>query len=682
MIAMYPRLAITGIRKNGKLYFPYILTCVGMVMMFYIIHALSFSPTLKEMRGGELLESILGLGKFVIAVFSVLFLLYTNSFLIRRRNREFGLYHVLGMGKGGLARIMVWESMMVAVLSIAFGISLGIAFSKLAELLLLNIVHESVNYQMTVSAECLVDAVEMYGCIFLLLLVKSLITVYRSDPLALLHSESVGEKPPKSNRLLALAGILLLGTAYYFALTIENPSTAFEMFFVLVIMVIVATYLLFIAGSVTLCRTLQKNRRFYYRKNHFVSVSTMAYRMKRNGAGLASICILGTMVLVMISSTTSLYFGQENSVAEMYPRDNEIDLNLGSFQDYNEDHISLVREAYDEMFSREGVTPRDVLEFRYAYLSGLLKEDTVDPNPNVDELYNAAGTPTEAYDLMRLLVFVTAEEYNAVTGESLSLKPGEAYLTTLRCTYEGSSISVNDVHFRIVGQVTDYPAISEVNAMINPAILLVISDMEELSPLAEALKDTGRPFLNLKWCHAYDLDESANRQIDILYAQKDALSEVDFLTENGFGYRSNSKAEVKKEFYITYGCLFFVGILLSIVFLAAAALIIYYKQISEGYEDQARFAILQKVGMTEKDIRKSVNSQVLIVFFAPLLIAGLHMAFAFPMVWRMLQLFNMKNMTLIVLVNVGVFFAFGVFYAAVYRMTAGVYYGIVSGGKR
>lgn len=682
MIALYPRLALTGIRKNKKLYFPYILTCVGMVMMYYIIHSLSFSPTLREMRGGELLESILGLGKFVIAVFSVLFLLYTNSFLIRRRNREFGLYHVLGMGKGGLARIMVWESLMVAVLSIAFGISLGIVFSKLAELLLLNIVHESVNYQMNVSLECLVDAVEMYGCIFLLLLVKSLVTVYRSDPLALLHSESVGEKPPKSNRLLALVGLLLLGTAYYFALTIENPSTALVMFFVLVIMVIVATYLLFIAGSVTLCRALQKNRRFYYRKNHFVSVSTMAYRMKRNGAGLASICILSTMVLVMISSTTSLYIGQEDSVAEMYPRDNEIDLNLDRIQDYNEERISLVRDAYADVFSQEGVTPRDVLEFRYAYLSGLLKEDTVDPNPDVDELYNEAGTPTALYDQMRLLVFVTAEEYNRVTGAALAPEPGEAYASTLRCAYEESSVSVNDVRFRIVGKIVDYPVISEVNAMITPAILLVIPDMEELAPLADVAKDTGRPLLNLKWCYAYDLDESANRQIDILYAQKDALSEVEFLTENGFGYRSNSKAEVKRDFYMTFGSLFFVGILLSIVFLAAAALIIYYKQISEGYEDQARFAILQKVGMTEKDIRKSIDSQVLTVFFAPLLFAGLHMTFAFPMVWRMLQLFRMQNMTLIVLVTLGVFGVFGVFYAAIYRLTAGAYYRIVSGGKR
>ncbi len=681
MIALYPRLALTGIRKNKKLYFPYILTCIGMVMMYYIIHSLSFSPTLLEMRGGGVLESILGLGKFVIAAFSVLFLLYTNSFLIRRRNREFGLYHVLGMGKGGLTRIMVWESLIVTVVSIAFGISLGIAFSKLAELLLLNIVQEKVNYQMSVSPECLVDTLEMYGCIFLLLLVKSIVTVYRSDPLALLHSESVGEKPPKSNALLALAGLVLLGVAYYFALTIGDPATAVMLFFVLVLMVIAATYLLFIAGSVTLCRALQKNRRFYYQKNHFVSVSTMAYRMKRNGAGLASICILSTMVLVMLSSTTSLYIGQEDSVAQRYPRDNEIDLNLDRFQDYSEERISQVRDAYGEVFSREGVTPKDVLDFRYAYLSGVLM-DTVDPNPGKDELYDETGDPTTLYERLRLLVFVTAEEYNRVTGASLTLNPGEAYMTTVRGTYDRSTISIRDVSFRIVGSVTDYPTIGEVNVMITPAILLVIPSMEELAPLAGEVKNDGRPILNLKWCYAYDLDVEAGQQIDVLYAQKDALENVDFLMENGFGFRSSSKAEARQDFYMTFGSLFFVGILLSIVFLAAAALIIYYKQISEGYEDQARFAILQKVGMTGRDIRKSINSQVLIVFFAPLLAAGLHMTFAFPMVWTMLQAFNMRNMTLIALVTLGVFFLFGIFYAVIYRMTAGAYYGIVSGGKR
>lgn len=670
MIALYPRLALTGIRKNRKLYYPYILTCIGMVMMYYIIHSMSFSPTLRQMRGGDMLEAILGLGKFVIAAFSVLFLLYTNSFLIRRRNREFGLYHVLGMGKVGLTRIMIWESLMVAVVGIAFGTGLGIAMSKLAELLLLNIVQERVDYQMTVSPECLVDVLGMYGCIFLLLLVKSVVTVYRSDPLALLHSENVGEKPPKGNWLLALAGVALLGTAYYFALTIENPSTALVMFFVLVLMVILATYLLFISGSVTLCRVLQKNRRFYYQKNHFVSVSTMAYRMKRNGAGLASICILSTMVLVMISSTTSLYIGQENIVAEMYPRDNEIDLDFDRLQDFNEEHISQVRDAYAEVFSQEGVTPRNVRDFRYTYLPGVLLGDTLEPNPKESEQYSA--------DMMRLLVFVTAEEYNAATGASLALNPGEAYMTTLRGTYEESAISVNDVSFRIVGSVIDYPTIGEINSMMTPAILLVIPGMEELAPLADTVRDDGRPILNLKWCYAYDLEADAGQQIDVLYAQEDALGKVEFLTENGFGYRSNSKAEIRQDFYMTFGSLFFVGILLSIVFLAAATLIIYYKQISEGYEDQARFAILQKVGMTEKDIRKSINSQVLTVFFAPLLFAGLHMTFAFPMVWRMLQLFRMQNMTLIVLVTLGVFLVFGIFYAAIYRMTAGVYYGIVS----
>lgn len=678
MIALYPRLALTGIRKNRKLYLPYILTCIGMVMMYYIIHSMSFSPTLRQIKGGDMLEGILAVGKLVIAVFAAIFLLYTNSFLIRRRNREFGLYHVLGMGKGGLTRIMIWESLIVAAVSLAFGISLGIALSKLAELVLLNIVRESVDFQMTVSPECLVDVLEMYGAIFLLLLIKSLITVYRSDPLALLHSESVGEKPPKGNWILALVGIVMLAIAYYFAVTIENPGTALTVFFLLVILVILATYLLFISGSVTLCRALQRNRRFYYQKNHFVSVSTMTYRMKRNGAGLASICILSTMVLVMISSTTSLYIGQEDSVAEMYPRDNEMDLNLEQFQDYNEDYISQVRDAYAEVFSREKVTPKDVLDFRYAYLFGVLG-DEVDPDPDPDELYDASGKPTALYDQMRCLVFVTAEEYNAMTGASLTLRPGEAYLTTLRCTYEKSSISVKDVSFRIVGKVIDYPVISEVNAMVTPAILLVIPSMEELAPLADVVKDNGRPLLNLKWCYAYDLDIEGKRQIDVLYAQKEALRGV---IEGAYGFRSSSKAEVKQDFYVTFGSLFFVGILLSVVFLAAAALIIYYKQISEGYEDQARFAILQKVGMTEKDIRKSINSQVLTVFFAPLLVAGVHMAFAFPMVWRMLQLFNMRNMTLIVLVTLGVFGAFGAFYAAIYRLTAGAYYGIVSGRKR
>ena len=302
----YPKLALTGIRKNGRLYVPYLLTCICMVMMFYIIAFLSMNEGVGAMQGGETLQAMLSFGYYIMGVFSLIFLFYTNSFLIRRRKKEFGLYNILGMGKWNIARILVWESLIVTAVSLAGGLLCGVLFSKLAELVMVRMLGGQAAFNFTVDFSCIVQTVVLFAAIFLLILLKALRQIHVSNPVELLHSENVGEKPPKANWLVALVGAVLLGTAYVLAVTISDPISALVWFFVAVLMVILATYLLFIAGSVVFCKLLQKNKRYYYKTNHFVSVSSMMYRMKRNGAGLASICILSTMVLVMISSTMSL----------------------------------------------------------------------------------------------------------------------------------------------------------------------------------------------------------------------------------------------------------------------------------------------------------------------------------------------------------------------------------------
>ena len=676
MTALYPRLAITGIRKNKRLYFPYIGTCVGMVAMFYIIHSLSFSPTLREMKGGNLMGSILSLGVFVIAVFAAIFLLYTNSFLIRRRNKEFGLYHVLGMGKPAIARILIWETLFVAIFSLALGLGLGIALSKLAELLLLKIVHGAVDYRITISMECVSYTAGLFGCIFLLLLLKSLWTIYRSDPLALLKSETVGEKPPKGNWFLALVGIVMLGIAYYYAIKIKNPSLAMGVFFLLVILVILATYLLFISGSVTLCRGLQKNKKYYYRKNHFVSVSTMAYRMKRNGAGLASICILSTMVLVMLSSSSSLYIGAEDSLRERHPADNEIVLALDSPVEFDEAHIGIVRQAYEKSLADSGATPQNLRDFRSAMALGLWDQDSIRLATSID----TSGTLDNPFAHFLNVYFLSARDYSSITGTELSPAPGEAYIATLGFSCSQDAIDIGPLTFRILDEAA-FPPIGQDMSNLVPSLLLVVSDWDQALPLADISGENGRPLLNLCWHYGYDLDCSDQEQIRVMDAQRDALRTVDFLMDSGFSYSSKCEAETRLDFYTTYGSLFFIGIVLSVVFLFAAALIVYYKQISEGYEDQARFSIMQKVGMTKQDIRRSINSQVLTVFFAPLLAAGVHTAFAFPMIWQMLKLFGMHNLLLIILTTLAAFTIFGGFYVIIYWFTARAYYSIVSGAR-
>ena len=541
-MSLYTRLAWDGIRKNGRLYLPYILTCVGMVTMYYMMSELCDSDLLRYMKGGGSSHLILGLGSWVIAVFSALFLYYTNSFLIRRRQREFGLYHVLGLGKRHIALLCVIETAMTAVIALAAGLAIGVGLSFAVELGLRSSMETEAAFTFAIKPAILLRTVAIYLAIFLLILLSAVVKVGRGTAVSLLHSESHGEKPPKGNLLVALLGVVLLAAAYVMAVSIQEPLKAMGMFFIAVILVILATYLLFIAGSVALCRMLQKNRNYYYQPRHFVSVSSMAYRMKRNGAGLASICVLATMVLVMLSSSACLYFGAEDSLKAACP--NEFELSV-----WMDDEAAL---------------------------------------PRLKEALTEAGKP-----------------YGVNVWEKGTVMRGD----------------------------------------------------------------------ECRWSADFDTGLSTEQQLALGHAMEEALRS----TGESWGYSYQFRAEAADDFYGTYGSLFFIGIVLSVMFICAAVLIIYYKQLCEGYEDQPRFAIMQKVGMTAADIRRSVNSQLLTVFFLPLAGAALHMAFAFPMIRRMLLLFELHNTGLFVATVLISFAVLAAVYTLVYKATSNAYYRIAKG---
>lgn len=676
-IALYLRLALSGIRKNKKLYFPYLLTCIGMVMMSHILQSLSYSPALMMMRGGAQMGFILSLGKVVVAVFAGLFLLYTNSFLIRRRNKEFGLYNVLGMDKTALSWVIFWENIIVAVLGLGVGMLLGMGLYKLAELALLNIIHGTVDYSFVISAQSVKFTLVVFLPIFALLMLKSIWQVRRAKPLELLKSEHAGEKPPKANYLLGLAGVVILAGAYYLSVSSTNAMAAFTWFFVAVIMVIVATYLLMISGSVALCRLLQKNKKYYYQKQHFVSVSSMAYRMKRNGAGLASICILATMVLVMISSTSSLYIGMEDSIKTRYPHDSGLAVSMEKLEFMDEAHVSQVRQQFEELFREKNVEPENVEQYRYATIAGVLNGNEINPDAS------GASLSTLDYSILRQIIFIPVADYNAIKGTDLTLEPGQAMVGCLRCSYEDSSFRLGEVELEIVGQLPEHMDTGESVASVVPSMTLVVSDLSELEPLDSLADYKGWKMLSNRYYYGCDFDLPDEEIIELHNQQKQVIMQVEFLGKNhGYGWVDECPARERSDFYITFGGLFFIGIMLSGVFIAAAALIIYYKQVSEGYEDQSRFAIMRKVGMTRWDIKRSINSQVLTVFFAPLLMAGVHLAFAFPMVWQLLQMFNLQNLKLVIAANVGSFLVFCLFYVVIYKFTAGAYYAIVSGDEK
>lgn len=613
---------------------------------------------------------ILGMGSFVMAAFAVLFLFYTNSFLIRRRNREFGLYNILGMGKGNLAKVLAWETVIMALISIAGGEVLGIALGKLFELLLVNIVDGTVQMQFTVSVPATTMTTILYLAIFALLFLRSLVTVCKTNAAALLRSEACGEKPPKANWVFGLAGFLILGAAYYIAVTIKQPLTALAVFFIAVLMVIAATYLIFISGSVVLCRALQKNKRYYYQKNHFISVSSMAYRMKRNGAGLASICILATMVLVMLSSTTCLYFGKEDALRTRYPSDLSVELRFVKDEGgMDEANIAIARGMIEDVIKQDGLDVQGQFDIRSAWFSGLLTGNSFS---------RAEESTLMDYERAVDLTVLPLEDYTRMTGERLTLAPDEAYFCCPRMAYTQPDLRIGELTYQIKGQLPSFGGFGADSANITTTIYLIVPDFDA-AVNALRTQNTRYPVV-VSWQYSFDSGSPDEAQIAFLRDMMGTFAD----NREGLVYASYTVESIafnRGDFVGTYGSLFFLAILLSIVFLAAAVLILYYKQISEGYEDQARFEIMQRVGMTKTDIRKSINSQLLLVFFLPLLFAGLHLGFAFPFVHKMLMLFNLTNLKLLIGTTVVTFAIYAVFYTLVYRITSNSYYSIVAGAK-
>lgn len=668
-LGFYPKLAWSGMRKNSKLYVPYTLAGAGMAALFYIISYLSSSESLLMVGGGGNIAIILGMGKFVIAVFSLLFLFYTNSFLVRRRYKEFGLYNVLGMNKLNISRILLWETALNALISIGGGLAFGIALSKLAELGLLNMIGAEVNFTLGVSAVAILFTVGLFGAIYLLIYLNSVIRINLSSATELVKSENAGEKPPKANWLLGIAGVVILGAAYYIAVSIKSPLTAITLFFFAVIMVIIATYLVFISGSVLLCRLLQKNRSYYYKKNHFVSVSSMSYRMKRNGAGLASICILATMVLVMISSTTCLYFGTEDSLRAIYPRNINVSVWYNEQENMSDESVSAYRDKINAAAADAGMD--NALDYRCIATSGVLVDGglrTGEASITNDFIFTYSSI-AEAY-------IIPLSDYNAMSETKETLSDDEALVFAYRTDYTSDIFAVDDgTQFKVKKVLDSMPCYSgDAMASIATGIYVVVSDKS----FAEG-DFTSQNGSSYSWKYGFDTALSDDEEMTL--AQR-IYGVIDRIDENSINSSVESIALNRAEFYELYGGLFFLGIILSIAFICAAVLIIYYKQISEGYEDARRFEIMQNVGMTKKEIRSSINSQLLTVFFMPLVFAGLHLGFAFPFIHKMLMLFNLNNLPLLIGTTVISFCAFALLYAVVYRVTSNSYYNIVSNGNR
>ena len=680
---LYPKLAWDGIRKNKRFYLPYILTCFGMVMMFYIIHYLAAMPTLKDMPGGRTMEMVLGFGFWIVALFAAIFLFYSNSFLMRRRQKEFGLYNMLGMGKGHLNIVLFWENLVLFVISMAGGLLSGMLLSKMAELCLTTVLNGEPDYALYINWDAFVDTWIIFIPVFALIFIKNLINIRKSSAVALLKSENVGEKPPKANYLFGIAGIAILAVAYYIAVTIENPLIAMAWFFVAVCLVIVGTYLLFISGSVMLCKLLQKNKRYYYQKNHFVSVSSMTYRMKRNGAGLASICILSTMVLVMMMGAGSLYFGKEDSLNTRYPTDINASVDFlteGNEHLYTPEKDSAFLSRVDKVLEEYGVEPKDAQQVLSTTVTGMLKDGELILDPNT---VNTADTQT--MDYVTQIILIPLSSYNRSFNAQETLGKNEVIIQCVRRTYEDNTITLNDgTVWSVKEQIEDVISSGDAAMSMIPSVFIITDDIESAFKTFNAeLGEISEEYMcRLELSYAFNADISNNEKIELGAAIEEAERDMQISGDGDFySYSVECKEKERADYYGLFGGIFFLGIFLSIIFLAATVLIIYYKQVTEGYEDEARFGIMRKVGMTTRDIRKSINSQMLTVFFLPLITAALHVGFAFPIVQKLLVMFNLRNTMLSILITGIAIVVFGIFYAIVYRITSNAYYTIVSGAR-
>ena len=657
-IGFYTHLAVNNIRKNGRTYLPYIFTCIITVMMFYLVKSLSLNPGLAEVRGAETVIYTMELGSNVIGLFACIFLFYTNSFLIKRRKKEFGLFNMLGMEKKHIALVLFLETFFTAFISLCLGLILGVALDKAMFLLITRAVGGGVTMGFFLSSKTFTATGLVFGILFLLIYIKSVFTIGTANPIALLHGGNVGEKEPKAKWFLALVGLVLTGIGYYMALTIQNPVAAVSFFFVAVILVIVGTYLLFTAGSITLLKLLRRNQRFYYRTKHFISVSGMIYRMKQNAVGLANICILSTMVLVMVSSTSCMMVGMEDLLHTRYPND---------FGITSRETLSRSEEVFTKVDTLcEELDIPVTGKIQYSDITFTVGEQ----NGNFITDYDAVNMLPDM-ESFRLLVFIPLSDYNTSTGENRTLGEKEMLFYSTRVKYPKDSMELFGKEFRITERLRKFFGNGIIQANFVSSYYCIVRD-EDFFELARTVEEEVGENVPIYTYYGFDTSADEELQQKLLYGISDIISTFGL---NGYlETRLNSRA----SFMSLYGGIFFLGISLGLLFIMATVLIIYYKQISEGYEDRERFVILQKVGMTQAEVKSAIHSQVLTVFFLPLIVAGIHVAVAFPLITLVLALMNMINVKLFLICTIVCFLIFVVMYVSIYSLTAKTYYKIVS----
>ena len=666
---IFSRLAKQNIRNNKSTYIPYIITCIFCIAMIYMMEFLRDCPTLDQaVRQADEVRMIVFTGEIVVEIFCIIFLIYSNSFLMKRRQKEIGLYNILGLERNHIGIVMFLETIITSIGSLAGGIAAGIIGSKLALLLLLKLLHIPSVLGFYISVKGIFTCLFMFGIIFLMILFLNLAKIHLSRPVELLRGNNTGEKEPAAKWLMALIGFICLGAGYYLAVTTESPIKAITIFLLAVILVMAGTYLLFTAGSIVILKFLRRRKSFYYRTGNFISISGMLYRMKQNAIGLASICILSTGVLLMISMTVSIYFGMNDIMLNRYPYD--VDMSVTSI---SEDECQTAIEAFEKAIADNKVPVEKSVEEIYL--------DIV-CSKNGDQILIKPANTIRNSDSVLVLSLLDQAEYERLTGISANLNDGEIF-AWYPSAVQKDSVTVDETEFTVKKWLDKNPLTCGEDAVSDNAVLVVTDEdfkkFDEMRTEMYKGVSSAPAGEDLTLHLGLDITGSETDKIDfgtpVMEVVKD-LRKNGGLSENSW-ITSGIRQQEYESYYADNGSLLFIGIFLGSLFLMGTAMIIYYKQISEGYEDQKRFEIMQKVGLSRREVRSSVRRQILMVFFLPLLMAMLHITMAFPMIRRMLLLFGMTNTKLFIGCTAGTVLIFAVVYGLIYLMTARSYYHIV-----
>ena len=658
-MTMFNKLAIQNIRNNKNTFGPFALCTATMVALFYMILSITRQVQKGGFYGADAMNQVMVFGCWVCGIFSVMVILYTNNFMIKKRSKELGLYSMLGMDKKHISKVLFWEMVDSGLASILAGLAVGLSFSKLVFMGMEKLIKLNTGIKFTIEARPIIMTVSVFVSVFAIAIIFNFIRVFRMKPIELMRSTSFGEKEPKANWFIAILGIACLAIGYYIAITTENPIKAMSMFFIAVLFVIAGTYFTFISSAVAILKLLKKNKNYFYKKNHFVTISGLIYRMKANAVGLANICILSTAVLVILFSTSALLIGTEESINNIYPED--VFVSCGNVSGKTDSiDVKKFEQVAKKNLSTNNLSIKDV---EYKFFSSVVAK--FDGNTLI------ATEQMDDFDNMSFIYIASAEDFSRKIGKEILLAEDEfLWYSSVDREFKNQELVIGNKKMKMAGKLEDKYAMNDNVTIINETATMIVKDLATVENLIKSMsKMFGDKGIVMSFSYSYNLDGSI--QDKTTYGKtldkefKKVIPEVDSVS---------CKNNIRQDYINLYGSLFFIGIFIGIMFLVTTVMIIYYKQISEGYEDREKFQILKKVGMSDREIKGTIRNQILTVFFIPIIVAVIHIVAAFKAIQRIMIIFGITSLQLLIVCLVATVLVYIVVYALIYGVTARSYY--------